>query len=109
MVLDAKPSIVGHVLVESFSVLTRLPAPYRLSAELAVELLESNFQEMPLTMTPHDVMSFLAGLKRQRIIGGAVYDALIAATAREAGATLLTLDARAVRTYRAVGADARLV
>ena len=39
------------------------------------------------------------------LIGGAVYDALIAATAREAGATLLTLDARAVRTYRAVGAD----
>jgi hypothetical protein len=44
-----------------------------------------------------------------RVIGGAVDDALIAAGAQQAGATLLTLDVRAARTYRAVGADARVI
>jgi len=108
-ILDEKPVIVGHVLVESFSVLTRLPAPYRVSAELAAELLAANFPREPLTMKPEEVMSFVAGLPQWRVIGGAVYDALIAATARDAGAALLTLDARAARTYLAIGVDTQLV
>lgn len=40
---------------------------------------------------------------RQRIVGGATYDALIAATAAAHGATLLTLDRRARVTYDRVG------
>ena len=43
------------------------------------------------------------------IAGGAVYDALVAATAREAGATLLTLDRRAVTTYQLLRVDYRLL
>jgi len=37
--------------------------------------------------------------------GGAVYDGLIAATAHHHGARLLTLDQRALSTYRAIGAQ----
>jgi predicted nucleic acid-binding protein len=37
------------------------------------------------------------------IVGGAIFDAIVAATALEAGATLLTHDRRARRTYEAVG------
>jgi predicted nucleic acid-binding protein len=43
------------------------------------------------------------------LIGGAVFDGLIAATARDAEATLLTLDQRAARTYQAVGAAFELL
>ena len=37
--------------------------------------------------------------------GGALYDALIAATAREHGATLLSADRRAREAYEAIGVD----
>lgn len=108
-VLDDRPEIVGHALVEAFSVLTRLPVPYRLRAELAAELLAANFVGPPLILSPQQVAQFVGSLPRWQIIGGAVYDALIAATACDADATLLTLDARAARTYLAVGAAARLI
>jgi predicted nucleic acid-binding protein len=45
----------------------------------------------------------------ERIAGGALYDAVVAATAREAGATLITLDRRAVPTYQLLGVGYRLV
>lgn len=47
----------------------------------------------------------LGGLDR----GGATYDALVGATAKHAGATLLTRDRRAVAIYEVVGATYELV
>jgi len=108
-VLDDRPRIVGHALVESFSVLTRLPAPFRLPAPLASELLSSNFHQRALVMTADEIAGFVAGLPDWGVVGGAVYDALIAATAAQAGAVLLTMDARAARAYRAVGAEVQLL
>jgi predicted nucleic acid-binding protein len=43
------------------------------------------------------------------IVGGAIYDALIAATALEADARLLSRDERASRTYEAVGVRFELI
>jgi predicted nucleic acid-binding protein len=43
------------------------------------------------------------------LAGGAIYDALIAATASRAGATLLSRDRRAAATYEMLGADYELV
>ena len=43
------------------------------------------------------------------VTGGSIYDALVAATARRAGATLLTRDRRAVPVYEAMGAEFDLV
>ena len=40
-------------------------------------------------------------------IGGAVYDALVALTAKLAGAVLMTADARAAETYGVVGVELR--
>ena len=51
----------------------------------------------------------LEALASAGLTGGAVYDALVAASAQHAGATLLSLDVRAATTYRAIGADCRLV
>jgi hypothetical protein len=48
-------------------------------------------------------LGILGVLADQLIVGGAVYDALIGATALAAGCTLVTFDERAARTYRAVG------
>jgi hypothetical protein len=42
------------------------------------------------------------------IRGGVTYDALIGATAARAGATLVSLDERALSVYAAVGADVDL-
>ncbi len=50
-----------------------------------------------------------ARLARIEVAGGAVYDALIALTARAAGAELLTLDRRAMPIYERCGVEAMLV
>jgi len=46
---------------------------------------------------------------RVRLAGGAVYDALIAATVRRAGATLLTRDQRARSVYERMGVRYEIV
>jgi predicted nucleic acid-binding protein len=43
------------------------------------------------------------------VIGGATYDALVGSTARAAGATLLTRDRRALRTYELLQVEYELV
>jgi len=43
------------------------------------------------------------------IAGGSVYDALIAATVRHAGARLLTRDRRAANTYERFGVEYELL
>lgn len=51
------------------------------------------------------VRDFLSG----GITGGSAYDALVAATAREESATLLTLDQRARSTYDRIGVSVEYV
>ena len=46
----------------------------------------------------------LATVAARQILGGSAYDTLIAFTATEHQATLLSLDQRATATYEAVGA-----
>ena len=66
--------------------------------------------ELPaLTLSANGYAQLLDVAGAEEIAGGAVYDALVAATAREARVTLLTLDRRAIATYRLLGADYRLV
>lgn len=43
------------------------------------------------------------------ISGGAIFDALVAAAAREHGLVLATRDGRARSTYRALGAEVRFI
>jgi len=107
--LDERPAIVGHALVESFSVLTRLPAPFRMPAPLASRLLCANFPARPLMLTAANQQQFIEDLAAWTVVGGAVYDALIAVTAQSHGAQLATLDERAARTYLAAGADTRVI
>jgi predicted nucleic acid-binding protein len=101
--------LIGHVALETYAVLTRLPAPHRVPPDLVGEFLTRSFAGPLLVLSAREHRRLLSTLSAAGIIGGAVYDALIAATAQAAGETLLTLDRRAVSTYELLGARARLL
>jgi predicted nucleic acid-binding protein len=101
--------LLAQVAVETYSVLTRLPPPQRVPARVAEEYLREAFSLPPLVLSAAGHADLLALAASESIVGGAVYDALVAAGARQAGATLLTLDRRALPTYQQVGVEYRLV
>jgi predicted nucleic acid-binding protein len=105
-----KTPLLGPVAVETYSVLTRLPPPQRVPASLARDyLFDGNFALPPLVLHRRGYQRLVALAVAEGITGGAIYDALVGATAQEAGATLVTLDRRAVSSYEIVGVDYRLV
>jgi predicted nucleic acid-binding protein len=50
--LARKPRVPTHVLVETFSVLTRLPPPHRAPPDLVATFLAERFTQVPLTLPP---------------------------------------------------------
>ena len=100
--------LAGHAAFETYSVLTRLPAPARRSPAVVLEVLESNF---PATrhLTGTDASATLRSLPELGIAGGSVYDALVAATARSHGLPLATRDRRAASTYAILGVEVELL
>jgi hypothetical protein len=100
---------VAHCLLEAYSVLTRLPPPHRVPGQLAADFLDRVLTAEPLALSPAAAQGLPARLAGWGITGGASYDALIAATAMEYGAELLSLDVRAVATSRVVGVRHRLL
>lgn len=99
--------LIGHVALETYSVLTRLPPPQRVPPAAAQAYLTRTFSLPVLTLDDDAHAALLEELARERVRGGAVYDAFVAATARAVGATLLTLDRRAEPTYRLLGVSYR--
>jgi hypothetical protein len=65
-------------LIESYSVMTRLPAPHRLNAADAYALLAGAFREHVVVSTPQaeGVWEFLATQRDTGVYDGAVYDAV---------------------------------
>lgn len=108
-VLASAPAIPAHVALESYSVLTRLPLPGRISPADAGQLLARAFAGRLVTLTSQEQESLLADLARMGVGGGAVYDALVAATALKHGLTLRSLDRRAAVTYEAIKVDYELL
>ncbi|MFV1981325.1 MAG: type II toxin-antitoxin system VapC family toxin [Rhodothermia bacterium] len=107
--LSKRPKLPSHVAIESYSVLTRLPPPNRAPAPLVNQFLKHHFPEPTLSLPPSLYASLLELASDEAILGGSIYDALIAATALHSGATLYTLDRRAARTYQLVGVTYELV
>lgn len=97
----------AQVLLESFSVLTRLPAPHRVAPAAAAEVL--GLPLTPVTLPADEHAGVIAQLAAQGIRGGAVYDGLIASTAARHSLLLLTRDRRARLTYDAPQVPYRLV
>jgi predicted nucleic acid-binding protein len=102
-VLTRTPRIPAHVVIETFSVLTRLPPPHRAPADVVQAFLAARFGDMPLVLPPAEHMRLTELASREGLTGGAIYDALIAATVLHAGARLVTRDRRARIIYDRVG------
>ena len=108
-IVDRGPRIPAHAALESYSVLTRLPRPHRAPPELVLTFLADRFRESFLVLSPESHRQLLGELGSHGIAGAATYDALIAAVAREAGATLVSCDRRAASTYARLQADVEFV
>jgi predicted nucleic acid-binding protein len=97
--------LVGHVAFEATSVLSRMPEPYRMLPTVVVDALDRISTSPWLALDAASQHSCLRRAVANGLSGGALYDALIAATAREHGATLLSADRRAREAYEAMGAE----
>ena len=100
--------LAGHAAFESFSVLTRLPGGMRRSPSRVAEVIGRSFPGT-VHLSTDGATRLLASLDALGIAGGAVYDALIGATAAEHGLPLATRDARALDTYRALAVEVELL
>lgn len=104
---DAEVVVPEHCFYEAFSVLTRLPKPKRVSPAVArallADLLENRVTSFPLTVNPWELLERFA---EEEIAGGAVYDALIAEAAMQAGARrVVTLNPRHFARFGAHGLE----
>ena len=91
--------LAGHAAFETYSVLTRLPAPARRTAASATRLIEVNFPQSRF-LSAQAAADLLSSLAPAGIAGGSVYDALVGYTAKVHGLVLATRDERARDTYR---------
>jgi len=99
---DRRLGLAGHAAFETFSVLTRLPSPARRTPATVARLLAVSFPDSRF-LGARAATSLLADIGTLGIAGGAVYDALVGACAKEHGLALATRDRRALETYRALG------
>lgn len=95
--------LVAHVAVETTSALSRMPERQRIAPGVVLEALRRAFADPWLSLPGRGVQAALERAVAAGIRGGALYDALIAATAATHGATLLTADRRASGCYEAMG------
>ncbi len=104
-----KVALAGHAAIETYSVLTRLPGDARLTAQDALDLMADRFvpsETGTLALFP-DAVSQLASVG---IVGGAVYDGLVALWASAVrGSILLSRDLRASATYGRLGVLVELI
>jgi predicted nucleic acid-binding protein len=103
LALDSGLRLIAHCALETYSVLTRLPAPHRAPAELVRQFLRERFPSPYLRLTASAYRAFVLRLPDNGITGGSAYDALVAATAAHAGVDLISCDRRATPIYERYG------
>lgn len=89
------------VVIESYAVLTRLPAPFRVSPSHAYEALEATLGSSSLSGFPtRSSWAFLRTLVDRSISGGSTYDAAIVRAALQGdAAAILTFTPRHFRRF----------
>lgn len=107
--VNSAPTSIAHTLAESYSTLTRLPGAGRLSPAACLAYLRGAFPGEPLALSGAGYLQVLDLVASRDVPGGAIYDCLIAQTALEHGATLVSLDKRAATSYALVGAPFELI
>ena len=105
---DRERGLSGHAAFETFSVLTRLPTPARLTPKTAARILATNFPHTRF-LTAEGAAALLGSMAARGLAGGAVYDALVGAVALEHQLPLVTRDLRALGTYRRLGVSVELL
>ncbi len=100
--------LAGHAWFETYSVLTRLPAGLRRSHADAIRVLARDFPASGFLGEAQaaDLSRELGALGTS---GGAVYDALVGAAARQHGRLLVSADARARPLYEAMGVATEVI
>jgi predicted nucleic acid-binding protein len=103
--LGTMTDLVAHAELESYSVLTRLPEPFRAEPGLVADYLREDYPGERLVLPEVERRALITRFARLSIAGGAVYDAMVAATAAHHGYRLLSCDRRAASTYARVGVE----
>jgi predicted nucleic acid-binding protein len=100
--------LAGHAWFETYSVLTRLPPGLRRSPADVLRLLARNFPASRF-LGEAETAGLGGDFARLGISGGAVYDALVGAAARQHRLPLVSADGRARPVYEALGVDLELI
>ena len=107
--LDGGLRLIDHCALETYSVLTRVPSPHRISGAVVRDFLAARFPGPLLRLSAAAYKDFILGLPDRGVTGGGAYDALVAATAAGCGVELITCDRRALPVYERYGVRARLL
>lgn len=107
-VIEHRPALAGHAAFETYSVLTRMPGPLAIDPPSAAAAIQRLCPEA-CWLDTESATELLARCGPIGIVGGAIYDALVAEAARSNGRRLLTRDQRARRTYDLIGVAYDLV
>lgn len=101
VVLERRPALAGHAVVQLYTALTRLPLPDRVRPDVALDVVERAFPVwLDRQRSTRDIIS---ALSTAGIGGVGVVDGLVGLASAYVGATLLTRDTRAARVYEALG------
>ncbi|MFT4158108.1 MAG: type II toxin-antitoxin system VapC family toxin [Microbacterium sp.] len=100
--------LAGHALIETYSVLTRLPGQARITPNTAGRIIAVEFPAC-VALPPEQAVRAIDIFTSAGIAGGAVYDGLVGLAAKTAGLPLLTCDRRAVGTYAALRVDVHFI
>ena len=87
--------VASHTLAELYAVLSTLPLKPRISPSVAFRLIKENIETISriISLTPAEYSSTIKSLSEMGLIGGTIYDALIAKVAQKANVErLLTLN-----------------
>jgi predicted nucleic acid-binding protein len=104
-----EPRLPAHVAFETTSALSRMPEGRRIAPAVVLEALERGFARPWLAMDADGLRDALQRAIAAGVRGGALYDALIAATAAAHDAKILSADRRALGTYHAMAVEVRFV
>jgi len=100
-----RPLTAWHCCLEYYAVATRLPEELRLSPPDALRLVEEEIlgRFVVVDLPPRDRHSFFKSAVAQRVAGGRLYDAHIAAIARSSDASVIVTEN--VRHFRSSPGD----
>jgi predicted nucleic acid-binding protein len=99
----------AHVAFETTSALSRMPEGRRIAPGVVLTALERDFRRPWLALDADEMRDALRRAVAAGVRGGALYDALIAATAAGRAAIVISADRRALPTYSSMDVEVRFV